>query len=93
MSTLSEILSKNILQRLHFDSSPLFGGIKQISDGLSQNSSLIELWLSIATITDEDITHLSEILKVNKIIKELILSYCDITDNGVRYLCEGLTKN
>ena len=94
VSKLSEVLSNNnILQRLHFDSSPFSGGIKQVSDALSHNPSLIELWLSIATITDEDITHLSEMLSVNKILKELILSYCDITDNGVRYLCKGLAKN
>ena len=94
VSTLSEVLSNNtILQRLHFDSCPFSGGIKQVSDALSHNPSLIELWLSIATITDEDITHLSEMLSVNKILKELILSYCDITDNGVQYLCNGLAKN
>ena len=81
------------MRTLHLVSSQLTGGIKQVSDALFTNTTLQELWLFNATITDEDTTHLSNMLSSNKTLKVLQLSNCNITDNGVRYICEGLTRN
>ena len=95
VSILSEILKTNkTIKILQLSSSPLTGGIKQVSDSLFNNNTLEQLVLSCVTnITDEDITHLSTMLSSNTTLKELDLINCNITDNGVRYICEGLTKN
>ena len=95
VSILSEILKTNkTIKRLQLESSSLTGGIKQVSDSLCNNETLVQLWLYHVTgITDEDMTHLSTILATNTTLKGLRLYNCNITDNGVRYICEGLTKN
>ena len=75
-------------------SSSLTGGIKQVSDSLFNNKTLVLLWLfNVTGITDEDMTRLSTMLAINTTLEVLRLPYCNITDNGVRYICQGLTKN
>ena len=95
VSILSEILKTNkTLKRLELRSSPLTGGIKQISNGLFSNAILEKLVLyDVTGITDDDMTHLSNMLAVNEALKKLRLLYCNITDSGIRYICQGLTKN
>ena len=95
ISILSEILKTNkTIKKLQLWSSALTGGIKQVSDSLFNNKTLEQLWLSDATgITNEDMTHLSNMLVSNTTLKELEFYNCNITDNGVRYICEGLTNN
>ena len=95
VSILSEALKTNTsMKQLYLCSSPITGGIKQISDALLINTVLEVLWLNTVTgITDDDMNHLSNMLASNRSLKVLRLINCNITDNGVRYICEGLTKN
>ena len=95
VSILSEALKTNTsMQQLYLRSSPITGGIKRISDALFINTVLEVLWLDTVTgITDDDMSHLSDLLTSNRSLKVLRLINCNITDNGVRYICEGLTKN
>ena len=95
VSLLSEIIKSNkSIKRLELRFSSLTGGIKQISDSLFNNKTLKKLVLSNVTgITDEDMTHLSNMLINNTNLKELQLRHCNITDNGIQYICEGLIKN
>ena len=60
------------------------GGIKQVSGGLFNNKSLGKLVLWVVTnITNEDVTHLSNLLASDTTLKELYLSNCNVTDKGV----------
>ena len=94
VSKLSEVLSSNIrLDKLTLQSSSFTGGIKQVIDALINNITLKGLWLFNIPLTDEDITHLSDMISVNKTLKDIVLNNCNITDNGVQYICEGLSKN
>ena len=94
VSKLSEVLStNNKIEELFFESSLFTGGIKQISDALVNNITLIELSLMDIPLTNEDITHLSDMISVNITLEKLCLMNCNITDNDVRYICEGLTKH
>ena len=82
------------MKRLVLESSSLTGGIKQVCDSLCDNKTLEQLVLwHVTGITDEDMTHLSNMLERNITLKELRLYNCNITDNGVQCICEGLTKN
>ena len=75
-------------------SSTIAGDIKQVSGGLFNSESLEKLVLwNVTGITDEDMTHLSNVLVSNTTLKELHLFICNITVNGVQYICEGLNKN
>ena len=95
VSILSEILKTNkTIKRILLQSSSLTGGIKQISESLLNNKTLLELVLyNITGITDEDMTHLSNLLLRNATLKELHLYNCNITDNRARIICKGLSKN
>ena len=96
VSILSEILKTNkTIKRLQLVSSPLTGGIKQVSDVLLTNTTIEKLVVlyDVTGITDEDMLHLSLMLARNTTLKELWLYNCSITDKGVRYICEGLSKN
>ena len=95
VTILSEILKINkTIKRLELRSSSLTGGIKQVSDALISNAILEKLVLyDVTGITDEDMTHLSNMLAVNESLKKLRLLYCNITDIGVQYICQGLFKN
>ena len=44
-------------------------------------------------LTDEDMTHFSNMISVNITLKELHLMNCNITDNSFQYISESLTKN
>ena len=93
VSKLSEVLSSNIkIVKLFFESSLFTGGIKQVSDALVNNIILKKLWFMDVLLTDEDVTHLSNMISINATLEELYLRNCNITDNGVRYICEGLSK-
>ena len=95
VTILSEILKTNkTIKRLELRSSSLTGGIKQVSDALIINAILEKLVLyDVTGITDEDMTHLSNMLAVNESLKKLRLLYCNITDIGVQYICQGLFIN
>ena len=95
VTILSEILKTNkTIKRLELRSSSLTGGIKQVSDALFSNAILEKLVLyDVTGITDEDMTHLSNMLAVNESLKKLRLLYCNITDIGVQYICQGLFIN
>ena len=94
VSALSEILKTNrTMKRIYFISSPLTGGIKPLTDALCINRSIDRLEILHSTITDEDMSHFSEMFSSNKTLKEVVLSNCDITDDGFGHICEGLTKN
>ena len=55
-------------------SSTIVGDIKQVSDGLFNSESLEKLVLwNVTGITDEDMTHLSNVLVSNTTLKELHL--------------------
>ena len=94
VSILSEILKTNkTIKTLELVSSSINGDIKQVSDGLFNNKSLEKLVLwDVTDITDEDVTHLSNLLASDTTLKELYLSNCNVTDKGVQYIYEGLTK-
>ena len=95
VTILSEILKTNkTIKRLELRSSSLTGGIKQVSDALISNAIFENLVLyDVTGITDEDMTHLSNMLAVNESLKKLRLLYCNITDIGVQYICQGLFIN
>ena len=85
MSTLSAELqtTNKTMINLYLHYSLLTGGIKQISDALFTNTTLVSLLLINVIITDEDTSHLSNILSINNTLKTLELTNCNITDNGV----------
>ena len=95
VSILSEILKTNkTIKRLELRFSSLTGGIKRVSDSLFENKTLKKLVLSNVTgITDEDMSHLSNMLENNTNLKEFQLRHCNITDKGVQYIYKGLIKN
>ena len=95
ISLLSDILRINkTVKRIELWSSSLNGGIKEVCQCLSYNTTLEKLLLcNVTGITDEDMPHLSSMLVSNTTLKELYLHNCHITNNGVQYICEGLTKN
>lgn len=94
MSTLSEVFVKNeTIKRLYIYSSQLDGGIKQFCNALLTNTSLERLVMWSVTLTDEDITHLSDVLASNKTLTGLTLSNCNITDNGIESVIKGLSQN
>ena len=64
-----------------------------MTDALCVNRSIDRLEILHNTITDEDMTRLSEMFSSNKTLKEAVLSDCDITDNGFGHICKGLMKN
>lgn len=94
MSKLSDSLATNpTMKTLRFISSSLFGGIKQVIDALFTNTSLETLWLYDATITHEDVNHLSAMLGINTTLKALELSNCNVTDDLVRNFYRALLRN
>ena len=67
MSTLSVVFDKNeTVKRLYIYSSQLDGSIKQFYNALLTNTTLERLVMWSVTLTDEDITHLSDVLASNK---------------------------
>lgn len=93
MSKLSDSLAtNNTMKTLRFTSS-LSGGIKQVVDALFTNTSLETLWLHDATITHEDVNHLSAMLGINTTLKALELSNCNVTDDHVRNFYRALLRN
>ena len=95
VSKLSEVLTSNkTIRSIHFNYCKITGDIKLIFDALVTNTTVEKLLLSgTKGITDEDITHLSEMLTVNKVLESLDLLNCKITDNHVRCICKALTEN
>lgn len=94
MSTLSEVFDKNeTVKRLYIYSSQLDGSIKQFYNALLTNTTLERLVMWSVTLTDEDITHLSDVLASNKTLTGLTLSNCNITDNGIESVIKGLSQN
>ena len=94
VSTLSEVFGKNeTIKRLYIYSSQLDGGIKQFCNALLTNTSLERLVMWSVTLTDEDITDLSDVLASNKTLTGLTLSNCNITDNGIEFLIKGISQN
>ena len=49
--------------------------------------------LLVLQITDEGMTHSSNMVLSNSTFKTLNFINCNITDNGVRYICERQAKN
>lgn len=94
MSTLSEVFCKNeTVKRLYIYSSQLDGSIEQFFNAFLTNTTLERLVMWSITLTDEDITHLSDILASNKTLTGLTLSNCNISDNGIESVIKGLSQN
>lgn len=93
MRYICQCISNNQLKRLEFYDTSLSGGLKKLANSLRNNTSLVQLDLENITISEGDVSLLSEVLTVNKSLQMLTLENCDISDNGVVALSSSLKYN
>ena len=92
---LCNVINNNKLEFLYLHNTSLStsGGVYLLTDAISTNTSLRELWLYGDRLTEDDMRNISQILTNNTTLQGLDLRYCNITDDGLIQLSNGLTHN
>ena len=94
---ISEIVRTNkTLQRLDLSNNTLFddGAVTiNISDGLKNNNTLLEINISHNNITNKGTKNITEAIQVNKILKKLNLSHNILSDDGATLISSCLKCN
>ena len=67
--------------------------VQWIIDGLSHNTSLERLNMSVSNFSSENVLHLASMLRVNTRLKELDIRWCNIQSSDSVHLAKALEEN
>jgi Ran GTPase-activating protein (RanGAP) involved in mRNA processing and transport len=95
LQCLCHLININQLKYLRLNNTSLStnGGLHLLTDAISTNTSLGELWLWNDRLTEDDMVNISQALTTNTTLRRLDLVNCNITDDGLVQLSNGLTHN